>query len=151
MFASLKIEINRIRKSREASPIQDVTYKTLSDAAVTRAEFWLKRIATFVYLKKPVLPVGYTEVPPRMKSLLKKYICPDEEHARDVYFLFQAMIIFLLRNYSPKNPRSTMITVDAVDQSVVDQNGPLFPYLEELLKIRSLPYLDNGKACDRRK
>ena len=151
MFASLKTEINRIRKSKEASSIQDISYKSLSDAAILRVEFWLKRISTFVYLKNPQLPVTHTEVPTRMKSMLKKYICPSNEHAVDVYYLFKEMLIFLLRYYSPKNPRSTILTVDAVDQSVIDRNSPLAPYLDDLLKIRSLPYLNDGNACDRRK
>lgn len=144
-------EFNRIRKSKETNSILDVSYKTLSDAALRRVEFWLKRIATFIYRRRPPIPSAHTEIPKRMKSALKKYICPTEQDAQDTYYMFKEFVVFLLRNYRPKNKLSSVLTVDAIDQSVYDPNGPMYQYLQELMAIRSLPYLENGKACERRK
>jgi hypothetical protein len=144
-------ELKRIIKSPDANDLVDISYKSFSDAACRRVEFWLKRIATYVYLYQPAVPSGHTEVPKRMISALKKYVCPSQAQAEDTYYLFKEFVIFLLNNYSPKNKRSTVITVDVVDQAVIDDNGPLQPYLGRLMAIRSLPNLSNGDACSRRK
>lgn len=132
-------EANRIRKSKEASPLLDISYKRLSDAAVSRVVFWLKRIATLVSSKSPAIPSAHTEIPAKMKSALKRYSCDSDAQVQDTYYLFKEMLKFLFQNYSPKNKLSTTLTVDSVDQSVMDPNGPLYPYLERLILIRSKP------------
>jgi hypothetical protein len=150
--SAVTTEVNRIRKSRETNDILDVSYKKLSDPALFRVEFWLKRIATYIVLKNPFgFQAVQIEVPRTMKSLLKRYICPSDASASQVYSLFQQWIQHLLLYYRPKNTRSTVLTVDCVDQSVMDPNGPLYPYLQDLLATRALPYLPDRKACDRRK
>jgi hypothetical protein len=151
LCSSLSTEFNRIRKMPSTNSIMDVSYKKLSEAALCRVEFWFKRIATLVVTKRPAIPSGLTEVPRTMKSLLKRYVCPSDEQASDIYYLFQQWIEHLLRYYRPKNSRSSVLTVDCVDQSVTHTESPLYGMLEDLLAVRALPYLADRKACDRRK
>lgn len=141
------VEANRIKKSKEAHDLIDISYKRLSEAAVCRVAFWLKRIATFVTTKSPVLPVGHTDVPKKMQSALKKYVCSTDAQAQDSYYLFKEMLLFLFQNYSPKNKLSTTLTVDCVDQSVMDPNGPMYRYIHDLMTIRSRPELN--RSCKR--
>jgi hypothetical protein len=137
----LSTELNRIRKSKDTNEIQDVSYKSLSKAATSRVEFWLKKVATMVYLHKgPPIPSGHVEVPKRFKSCLKGYLDLSDEQVHDIYYLFKEAVVFVLRNYRPKNPLSNTLTVDTIDQSVADPNGPLYPYLGTLQFIQSRPY-----------
>jgi hypothetical protein len=147
----LRKEIKLLIKGEEANEYTDVRYKSLSDAAVCRVEFWVKRIATAIRQKRIVAPSIHTEPPKRMIKALKHYICLDAEEAKDVYYLFKELILHLVRNFMPKNKLSSVLTVDTVNESVKDRSGSLYEYLSVLESIRSLPMMDDEKACERRK
>lgn len=147
----LRKEIKLLIKSEEANEYTDVRHKSLSDAAVCRVEFWVKRIATAIRRKQIVAPSAHTESSKRMIKELKRYVCLDAEEAKDVYYLFKELILHLVRNFMPKNKLSTVLTVDTVNESVKDRGGPLYEYLSILEAIRSLPMIDDEKACERRK
>jgi flagellar biosynthesis regulator FlbT len=146
----LQKEIKLLIKSDEANEYTDIRFKSLSDAAICRVEFWMKRIATVIRQKRIVAPSGRTEPSSRMIKALKRYICLNSEEAQDTYYLFKEMILHLVRNFMPKNKLSTVLTVDCVNESVKDRAGPLYEYLSILEAVRSLPMIDDEKACDRR-
>jgi hypothetical protein len=137
MLDTVSQELRSIIKSKDANDLVIVSAKSFSEAATVRVIYWLKKLLTYFYQERPLLHSDI-QVPRRMNALIRRYACLGEDLTKAAYFLFRRQIIFTLQNYAPRKAGRMELTVDNVDEAVLDRNSPLRPYVKKLLSTHSM-------------
>lgn len=143
LYHALACNIKTLYNDPEIGVYMNMTPKELSPAAISRVEYWMKKILSYINRSPHMIqrdaPIAF---PPGLAKEIRKYGYFTDQNISDAYFLFRKMMKNLIRYYSSKK-NNLVITSQNVDDSLVSasaiESDVFHQYFPLIKATRSLP------------
>ena len=143
LYQALSCNIKALYEDPEISVYINMTPKELSPAAISRVEYWMKKILSYINRLPNVIqrdaPIAF---PSGLAKVIRKYGYFTDQNISDAYFLFRKMMKNLIRYYSSKK-NNLVITAQNVDDSLISasaiESDVFHQYFPLIKATRSLP------------